>query len=104
MALAEAPMLAAIAPRVGSSFRATYLSMQSLAGRLSFACLLALLSEFLQRGDAAPVADTAKIMTRSDLQWALGASLAFAAVAIVILWWRRPDMTSADKTPVAPDN
>jgi len=33
MALAEAPMLAAIAPRIDSSFRATYLSMQSLAGR-----------------------------------------------------------------------
>ncbi len=97
MALAEAPMLAAIAPRVNSSFRATYLSMQSLAGRLSFACLLAVLSASLQRGDAKPVADTAKIMTRSDLQWSLGVSLAFAALTIVLLWWRRADMVSSVK-------
>ena len=102
MALAEAPMLAAIAPRIDSSYRATYLSMQSLAGRLSFACLLGLLATILQRGDGPQTTDAVRTMTRSDLQLALVASLVFAAVTFVLLWWRRPDMASADEIRVAP--
>jgi len=43
-ALQSAPMRAAIAPRVPASIRATYLSLQSLAGRLGFSLLLAGLS------------------------------------------------------------
>ena len=43
-ALMAAPMNAAVAPRVHEAHRATYLSIQSLVGRLSFAGFLALLS------------------------------------------------------------
>ncbi len=43
-ALQEAPIRAAVAPRVAPRIRATYLSMQSLAGRLGFALLLILLA------------------------------------------------------------
>ena len=95
-------MLAAIAPRIDSSYRATYLSMQSLAGRLSFACLLGLLATILQRGDGPQTTDAVRTMTRSDLQLALVASLVFAAVTFVLLWWRRPDMASAAETGVTP--
>lgn len=44
MAIAHAPMHALIAPRVGSGMRATYLSMQSLAGRLLFSLSLFLIA------------------------------------------------------------
>jgi len=40
MAMARGPMLGAIAPRIASGERATYLSMQSLAGRLAFSSVL----------------------------------------------------------------
>ena len=40
----QPPLLAAITPRLPQSLRATYLSMQSLAGRLAFAGTLWLLS------------------------------------------------------------
>jgi hypothetical protein len=43
-ALMTAPMNAAIAPLVGSAQRATFLSIQSLAGRFAFAGLLSTLS------------------------------------------------------------
>ncbi|QNN21516.1 MFS transporter [Planctomycetales bacterium ZRK34] len=43
-ALMTAPLNAAVAPRVPATHRATYLSLQSLAGRLGFAALLAGLS------------------------------------------------------------
>jgi hypothetical protein len=43
-ALMPAPMNAAVAPLMGSSQRATFLSIQSLAGRLAFAGFLAGLS------------------------------------------------------------
>jgi len=51
MALSEAPMLAAIAPRISSTYRATYLSLQSLAGRLFFSVLLYSLSAGLTSGN-----------------------------------------------------
>jgi len=44
MALTHAPMLSAIAPHIASAQRATYLSIQSLAGRLGFAVALYSLS------------------------------------------------------------
>ena len=44
MAMVYAPMQAAIAPRVATAQRATYLSLQSLAGRLGFSISLALVS------------------------------------------------------------
>jgi len=45
-ALQDAPLRAAVAPRVASELRATYLSLESLVGRLGFASLLWLLSLF----------------------------------------------------------
>ena len=50
-ALKKAPLNAAIAPRVASSLRATYLSLQSLAGRLSFSITLTGLSLMFTPGD-----------------------------------------------------
>lgn len=47
-----APMNAAIVPRVPRLQRATYLSMQSLAGRLSFAALLGVFGFIAAGGDA----------------------------------------------------
>ncbi len=43
-ALMAAPLNAAVTPKIGQSHRATYLSIQSLAGRLSFSGVLFLLS------------------------------------------------------------
>lgn len=50
MAFSEAPMLAAIAPHIGSSYRATYLSLQSLAGRAGFAFLLLSAAKMVDSG------------------------------------------------------
>ncbi|MDJ0839826.1 MAG: MFS transporter [Acidobacteriota bacterium] len=50
-ALKTAPLNAAIAPRVDTSLRATYLSLQSLVGRLSFSITLAGLSLMFAPGD-----------------------------------------------------
>jgi hypothetical protein len=44
MALVHGPVLEATTPRLASNHRATFLSMQSLSGRLSFSALLWLLS------------------------------------------------------------
>ena len=52
MALMAAPLNAAIAPQVPQAQRATYLSMQSLAGRLAFAGILAGLSAASTTGAA----------------------------------------------------
>jgi MFS family permease len=51
-AMLEPPLRAAVAPQVPRSLRATYFSLQSLAGRLSFACVLALLSLAMEQGAA----------------------------------------------------
>ncbi|HKJ50343.1 MAG TPA: MFS transporter [Gammaproteobacteria bacterium] len=57
MALVQAPVRAAIAPRISREQRATYLSLQGLAERLFFALLLLWLASGLERGAAiaAPV-------------------------------------------------
>jgi len=44
MAMVQAPMLSTIAPRIASQHRATYLSLQSLAGRLAFSLMLFVLA------------------------------------------------------------
>jgi len=44
MSMVQAPMLSTIAPRVASQHRATYLSLQSLAGRLAFSLMLFVLA------------------------------------------------------------
>ena len=76
MGMVHAPVQAAIAPRVPSSERATYLSLQNLVGRIGFAGLLLLLSS------QAP-AD-------GPLDWAtlrllLGEALVIAVVGFVLL-------------------
>ncbi|MEE9332733.1 MAG: MFS transporter [Granulosicoccaceae bacterium] len=40
MAMVQAPMLSTIAPHISSQHRATYLSLQSLAGRLAFSLMM----------------------------------------------------------------
>ena len=70
--LVYAPVNAHIAPRVGSHLRATYLSIQSLMGRLVFAGLLLALS--------ATVGDRA--LSWSSLSLVLREAFAFAAVGI----------------------
>ena len=52
-AIMQPPMRAAITPRLPQSLRATYLSIQSLAGRLAFAGTLWLLSRAAEPGAAA---------------------------------------------------
>lgn len=51
-AILESPLRAAVVPQVPRSLRATYFSLQSLAGRLSFAGVLALLSLAMEAGTA----------------------------------------------------
>jgi len=76
MAMSTPPTLAAIAPRMAAGQRATWLSLQSLAGRLGFSLVLFALS-----GTVA-----------SDLQWQalravlLGCAGVGAALALLV-WW-----------------
>jgi len=55
-AIMTAPLNAAITPQLTQSLRATYLSVQSLAGRLAFSALLVLLSLVVGDGSAEPSA------------------------------------------------
>ena len=52
MAMVAAPVNAAIAPRIGSHLRATYLSVQSLVSRLFLAGLLFIFSRSIDRNAA----------------------------------------------------
>lgn len=61
-ALHDAPLRAAIAPRVGPEIRATYLSLQSLSGRLGFSLLLAALS-LSQLGDLSALLRVAALVS-----------------------------------------
>lgn len=79
MAFSEAPLLAAVAPHINSSFRATYLSLQSLAGRLGFALILFTLSTALDSGS-----DPA-LMTWPQLQKALLFCLLLAVCSFAVL-------------------
>jgi uncharacterized membrane protein YecN with MAPEG domain len=73
-ALQAAPLRAAIAPRVRRGVRATYLSMQSLAGRLAFA--LTLLGLARAGDDLSAVLDASAALV-------LGVLVALLAVALV---------------------
>jgi hypothetical protein len=79
-ALMTAPLNAAIAPRIDQRHRATYLSIQSLAGRLSFSAVLFGMS-FLATGeeDAAAVADWASVSSMLKM------ALVIAVVGILVL-------------------
>lgn len=79
-ALMTAPLNAAIAPRVERAHRATYFSLQSLAGRLSFSATLALLSLAVHPG-AAPAWPAVSAMLRTMAVVALLALAGLAATA-----------------------
>lgn len=70
--LQDAPLNAEVAPRVPRELRATYLSLQSLAGRLAFSATLLLLSAAAS-GSTDPLAATAR------------AGAVFGAVVIALL-------------------
>jgi MFS family permease len=74
MAMIHAPVYAEIAPRIESSMRATYLSMQSLSARLVFSTLLFLLS-FSVEGEA---------LDWHSLSLVLRQALGFGAIGAVI--------------------
>jgi len=77
MALIVAPVNAAIAPIIANQHRATFLSMQSLASRLTFALLMFIFSIITTKdGDA----------TWEVLSWILRLSLLGAIAAIVVLF------------------
>ena len=84
MAFCEPPLLAAIAPHIESHYRATYLSLQSLAGRLGFATLLFFLSRVVMSPNT------------EQLQWPeiqlamfISAAIALVCVSILILLEKR---------------
>ncbi len=72
---------AAIHPRVDSGLRATYLSLQSLAGRLAFAATLCALAGWTETGTAASPTALARI---------LYAMAACSALWFTGLWVVRP--------------
>jgi len=79
MALSEAPMLSAISPRIDSGYRATYISLQSLAGRLGFSLMLFSLSSLIDTDNVESA------MQWPDMQSALGWSLGVGVVCLVAL-------------------
>lgn len=88
-ALAAAPLRAAVTPRLDQGVRATYLSVQSLAGRLGFAGLLATL------GAAAGSASPESWPTLSRLL-AMSAGFGVAAFALLVATRRYVEPTSPD--------
>ncbi len=79
--LGQSVVNAAIHPRVGSGLRATYLSLQSLAGRLAFAATLCALAGWTGTGTAASQPALARI---------LYGMAAFSALWFIGLWAVRP--------------
>lgn len=88
--LAHAPRNEAIAPRVGQAQRATYLSLQSLAGRLAYSMTLVGLS-FLAGADAPTDWSTLSAMLRS----AALISAVGLVVLLLLLGWMRDASTQA---------
>lgn len=81
MALTHAPMLSAIAPLVASAQRATFLSIQSLAGRLGFSVALYSLASltYVETGRIAE-------MSWPQLSLLLRVSLVFAVAALLVIY------------------
>lgn len=73
-ALMRAPLEAAVAPQLAARLRATYLSVQSLGGRLAYAAVLAVMSVSVGDG-ASPQA----------LRWLAGSVVAVGAIAWIVL-------------------
>jgi len=88
MALCEAPMLSAIAPHIQSHYRATYLSLQSLAGRFSFSVMLFLLSTVVGSTEGSDQ------LSWPDLQTALLISLDIGLLCIGLLYFFRPKLSN----------
>lgn len=80
-ALMEAPLNAAVTPRVPRQQRATYLSLQSLAGRLAFAGLLLALTPLGHGRDHLDHATMARML--------VGAAIPGAVIAMALLLSRR---------------
>jgi len=83
MALCEAPMLSAIAPHIQSHYRATYLSVQSLAGRFGFSVMLFSLSTLVGTTEGPDQ------LSWPDLQSALLISLGIGLLCFAILYVAR---------------
>ena len=81
MAITDAPINAAISPRIGSGQRATYFSIQSLTCRLSFFVTLGLYSLFTEPGSKA---------TWPILSTLLLGSAAAGIIGFLILFFTRP--------------
>ncbi len=94
MALVQAPVRAAIAPRIGREQRATYLSLQGLAERLVFALLLLALAAGLEPG--APVDE-------STLHGILLAMLWIGGLAAVALFWFTRTIRRELRREIAPE-
>ena len=77
MALIHAPMNAAIAPRIATQERATYLSLQGLSGRLAFAGLLFILSSQTSPDQA---------VDWPTLQSLLTQALVVGGIGMLVLW------------------
>lgn len=83
MAVIEAPIQSAIAPKLEAHYRATYLSIQSLSVRLCFGLLLYMLGVFLIDND---VDSTNAASLRPDVDAALTVSLFLAIAGLLVLW------------------
>ncbi|MCB9883068.1 MAG: MFS transporter [Planctomycetes bacterium] len=77
MAWMAAPLRSAVAPRLDASVRATWLSVQALVGRLTFAGVL-LASSSLPLEEDTRLVSTLRVLT------------AFSAVVFVVVWLTRP--------------
>ncbi len=82
MSMAHGPMLGVVAPYVSSAQRATFLSVLSLAGRVSFSVMLALLSVLIVGKEALNW-----LTLSSVLSWS--AIVGFAALVLLYAWSRR---------------
>ncbi len=83
MALSDAPLLAAISPHIESSYRATYLSLQSLAGRLGFSLVLLSLSNLV--GNNEFHSTNAGELSWTTIQHALTVSAVVGLIGLVVL-------------------
>ncbi len=78
MSLVHAPVNAAIAPRISSRQRATYLSMQGLFERLAFAFLLLILSAGIEQGKPVSQSAVEEILTQTLYIGIAASALLFA--------------------------
>lgn len=90
-AVGEPVMRAEIHPRIGSGIRATYLSMQSLVGRLAFSICLAIAAAAIDES-----ALTFELMAQLLQAFAIaaGATLVLLAIASWLVRWERTEAQS----------